>query len=260
MYYYRLISSMSKAPSLDADAQLFITNAVITDNTQKSAINTLVLDFKSAGIWTKMKAIYPFVGGTASQHRFNLKDPRAINAAYYIDFIGGVTHSANGVLFNGSTGYANTKLAPNVMGLNSQHLSFYLRIDSSTTMGVAVNGYNWIDVPSNTQFRSPINLQSYSLVSASISGRIGFFLGNRNSSTNISLYKNATKLTNVNIASQYLETYPICISALNRNTSVDIAASNIFSFATIGDGLTDTEASALYSAIQTFQTTLNRQL
>ena len=29
-----------------------------------------------------MKAIYPFVGGTATTHKFNLKDPADINAAF----------------------------------------------------------------------------------------------------------------------------------------------------------------------------------
>ncbi len=44
-------------PSGDADAQAFITAAGITDNTQKSAIETLVTDLKGYGIWTKMSAL-----------------------------------------------------------------------------------------------------------------------------------------------------------------------------------------------------------
>ncbi len=55
----------SGAAPLDPDAQAFITAAGITDATQQSAINTLVTDLKGYGIWTKMKAIYPFVGGTS---------------------------------------------------------------------------------------------------------------------------------------------------------------------------------------------------
>jgi len=52
------------APAVDADAQAFITAANITNTTQQSAIDTLVKSLKTANIWTKMKAIYPFVGGT----------------------------------------------------------------------------------------------------------------------------------------------------------------------------------------------------
>ena len=57
----------------DTDAQAFITAAAITDPTQQAAINTLVVDLKGYSIWTKMKAVYPFVGGTAATHKFNLK-------------------------------------------------------------------------------------------------------------------------------------------------------------------------------------------
>ena len=37
------------------------------------ATNQLVKDLKSNNLWDKMKSIYPFVGGTFSSHRFNLK-------------------------------------------------------------------------------------------------------------------------------------------------------------------------------------------
>jgi len=39
----------------------------------EGAINELVKDLKSNNLWDKMKSIYPFVGGTVSSHRFNLK-------------------------------------------------------------------------------------------------------------------------------------------------------------------------------------------
>ena len=47
---------------LDADANAFLVAASITNSTQVSAINVLTVDLKSANIWSKMKAIYPFVG------------------------------------------------------------------------------------------------------------------------------------------------------------------------------------------------------
>jgi hypothetical protein len=244
----------------DPDAIAFLNAAGITDGTQAAAINTLVIRMKADGVWTKMKAIYPFVGGTATAHKFNLKDPRDLDVAYRLVFNGGITHTYKGVLFNGTTGYADTKLTPNIMSLNSQHMSFYTRIEGSTQMGVAANGYNFIDTFDATTFRSPINLQNYTLVSSTISSRIGFFIGNRNTSTNISIYKDVNKLNDNFIGSQYLETYPIYISGLNRNTSINVSASNEYIFSTIGDGLTDIEAKSLYNSVQAFQTTLGRQV
>ncbi len=55
----------------DTDVLAFITATSITDATQQTAINTLVTDLKTANIWTKMKALYPFIGGTATTHKFN---------------------------------------------------------------------------------------------------------------------------------------------------------------------------------------------
>ena len=116
--------------SFDADAQAFITAAAITDSTQQNAINTLVLALKGYSIWTKFKAIYPIVGGTASQHKYNLKDPRDLDAAFRLTFATGWTHSVNGMLPNGTTAFADTKLIPStaIFGSNQNiHLSYYSR-------------------------------------------------------------------------------------------------------------------------------------
>ena len=52
--------------SYDSDAQAFFTASGITDLTQKNAVNQLVLDLKSNSLWTKIKALYPIVGGNAN--------------------------------------------------------------------------------------------------------------------------------------------------------------------------------------------------
>ena len=58
--------SIYPATVSDTDAQAFLNAAFITSQTQANAINTLVTDLKTAGVWTKMMAIYPFVGGNAT--------------------------------------------------------------------------------------------------------------------------------------------------------------------------------------------------
>jgi FMN-dependent NADH-azoreductase len=65
------------AGGFDADAQAFfdrVTTAGGTlSTTEKNATNQLVLDMKSAGIWSSMKAIYPMVGASAAACAQNLK-------------------------------------------------------------------------------------------------------------------------------------------------------------------------------------------
>jgi hypothetical protein len=57
---------------------------------------------------TVFRFLYPFVGGNAIAHSFNLADP----ATARITWGGTVTHNANGITGNGSTGYGDTGVAP----------------------------------------------------------------------------------------------------------------------------------------------------
>jgi hypothetical protein len=93
---------------LDPDAQAFITAANITNATQQTAINNLVVGLKTDGLWTSMQALYPFVGGTSTTHKYNLKDPRNLDAAYRLNFYGGITHSSNGVILSGINSFIDT--------------------------------------------------------------------------------------------------------------------------------------------------------
>jgi hypothetical protein len=91
------------------------TGVTIPD-TVKPYIDTLVRDLKGLpnpnyttyNIWNSLSVIYPFYGGTAASHKFNLKDPRNADAAYRLIFTGSPTHSAAGTEFNGVNQTANT--------------------------------------------------------------------------------------------------------------------------------------------------------
>jgi len=92
----------------DTDAAAFFLVNTGLNTLQKTAINVLILALKSAGIWSRMIAIYPFVGGTADAHKWNLKDPRDNDSAFRLSFFGGWTHAATGAKPNGTNGYAKT--------------------------------------------------------------------------------------------------------------------------------------------------------
>ena len=263
------INSFYSIYATDVDAQAFITAAAITNTTQQTAITTLVTDLKTANIWTKMKAIYPFVGGTAAQHRFNLKDPRALDAAYYLTFFGGGTHSATGYLPNGNS-YANTKLNPRTaLGATSAHFSYYSRNATTSTSSNYVmgaddaSGFNALILRNNSKyFRYTINNSAFEdaglLTTSSTSG---FFIGNQDG-TNVKLFRNNTNIAQNTATDPKQEkvNLPIFIGADNNNGSAADYTTAESAFASLGDGLTDTEATALYTAVQKYQTTLNRQV
>ena len=247
----------------DSDAQAFITAAAITNTTQQSAIITLVTQLKTYGIWSKMKALYPFVGGTAAQHRFNLKDPRAVDAAYYLTFFGGGTHSATGYLPNGNS-YANTKLMPSVLSTNSQHLSYYSRtqiISAQIEIGAnssANNNFLGIYYSPTSGLRTSLASGTRTNIAIPSTNTQGFFMSNRPSSTYINIWKNNSKLTTDNITSTGNDNAVMYIGAVN-GTTIQYSTKES-AFASIGDGLTDTEATNFYTAVQTFQTTLGRNV
>jgi hypothetical protein len=94
----------------DTDSAAFITAAGLTNSTHITSVRRLVSALKYEGLWTKLKAVYPFVGGSAAAHKFNLKDARDVNEAYRLTFNGGWTHDSTGALPSGTNGWANTNL------------------------------------------------------------------------------------------------------------------------------------------------------
>ena len=257
------IISSSGGVLYDADALAFMTAASITDNTQKTAVNTLVTDLKTYNIWTKMKAIYPFVGGSATSHKWNLKDPRDLDVAFRLTFNGGWTHSATGALPNGTTGYADTYSSHIT---DNSSIWYYSRTNNTTNsieMGVYNNPYS--DTLIHGYFNTLTNLGikantgGYVLYTSTTSA--GFFGANRTSNVLLNGWHNGVKKgTNTNASSLDAITKSIWLGGYNSNAGLAAPSNKEAAFASICDGLTDTEAADLYTAVQNFNTTLSRNV
>jgi hypothetical protein len=252
-----------KGGVLDADAQAFITAASITNTTQKNAINTLVLDLKSFGLWSKMKAIYPMVGGNLFSHKFNLKDPRDLDNAYRLVFQGIVTHSVNGIQGDGINGFANTFLTPSVaLGVFDIHISTYIRNDVANGNMVDIGSTSNdseanFGVQGNTKLWFPV-LGKNEYPSATVPNGIGLFTASKITTNITKGYRNGSLLVNAP-QTDGVVSRSIYLMASNRGGST-LHSSRQIAFATIGLGLTDIEASQFYTAVQAFQTSLGRQV
>jgi hypothetical protein len=255
----------------DPDAQAFITAAAITDPTQQAAINTLVVDLKGYSIWTKMKALYPFVGSTASQHKFNLKDPRDLDVAFRLTFHGGITSSSNGIIGNAMNGYADTKFNPVSQSSvqNSFFISVYSRTNLALTMFDVGNADSWANGTKGTTIITRYNNgnryvnianNNYSTLNAETDSR-GFYCGGTNGSSTQILYKNGSNVLSGTSTQSGFSNCNLFISAVNDLTlGAQQYSSKQYAFSSIGDGLTPTEAANFYTAVQAFQTTLGRQV
>lgn len=257
----------------DSDAQAFIVAAGINNFTQKKAVNELVISLKANGLWTKLDAIYPFVGGTATSHKFNLKNPSDSNAAFRLVFNGTITHSSDGITPNGVNGYANTFYTPSAnMTLDKGMLAIYSRtnIDLAGGFDMGSNGTanNYLNIVPRgsgnmvSDFNS--NNADANRMIVSVPNSQGLFQSSRKSTTNGTLYKNGVILKNeTNIVSTTLNTFSLYISARNNNGSPGVGSfsSRNLSFAAIGSQLwNDTDAANFYTIVQAFQTTLGRQV
>lgn len=243
----------------DSDAQAFITAAGITDITQKNAVIQLVLDLKAASLWSKMKAVYPFLGGTASSHKFNLKDSRDLDAAYRLLFVGGGTHSSDGYKGNGTTAYANTYLNPaTALTQNDIHISWHSnlnvvggvqaeigQVSTSRVMGYAFN---------NAQTLWITRLNTTSNGSVSTANTIGFHQMSRTNGTNYIMQKN-TSQTTISIASTTPTSQNIILLA--STTATEFSQRNL-QLVTIGNGLSATEMNALNTINTNYKTNLGR--
>ncbi len=127
-YYYRLraiaIGFNDSDPATDDDTtsasnglefatnQLdaaLIADGVTMDTTMKNAVNGLVIGWQVTRIWHRLAfPCYIAVGSAANAHKYNPKDPRDADNAYRATFSGTITHNANGMQGDGTSGIGLT--------------------------------------------------------------------------------------------------------------------------------------------------------
>jgi hypothetical protein len=257
----------SQIASFDADAVAFF-NRVTTaggtlSTTEKQAVNQLVLDLKANSLWTPIKAIYPMVGASAAACAQNLK-----SSSFTGTFTSGWTFASTGATPNGTSAFMDTSLIPNnTLINNNNHLSVYLRTQDTSKSGfdIACQSGSFAQFFGLTAYYSAISTGTsifgvYPTNSASAySGSTrGFFTGTRTNSTLNKLYRNGSTIASNTVSN--LTTLPTNPILVGSNTGPSEFQNRENSFTSIGDGLTDTQASNLYTAVQAFQTTLSRNV
>ena len=241
--------SVGSAPAYDPDAQAFLDATGITDVTISDAINTLVVDLKSYGLWTKMRAVYPYVGGTATTHKWNLIDPRDLDIAFRITFVGGMSHDSNGVTFGGVNGQAQS----NCYGVTASAygFGFYSRTNSTVGstdiyLGAGLHIYPYF---SGKTYHRGIGASPDNYINTDSRG---LFHQYGKSVDSTAFLNGVKKLTGGSgAASGSIIMFGLGSGASNRN--------HAFGFIT-NTSFTDVEASDLYALVQTFQTSLSRQV
>jgi hypothetical protein len=261
-----ILARSASGGAVDPDAQAFITAASITDPTQQSAINQLVVDLKGYGVWTKMKALYPFVGGTSTTHKYNLVNPLDTDAAFRLVFSGGWTHSSNGILGNGVNSWADTFVVLNTLTRDSNSTGIYIRTNVSedkTDYGMFDTGANGSLHLGARILANLIGLRNGSNQADSISNTDsrGFFQMTRRNSSNYVVAKNTTKSTITRTATDaFGNANKIPLGCLEFGGKFFFSSKQFALFYIGNTSLSDTELDNMNTAVQAFQTTLGRQV
>ena len=249
-------ANLTNAPSVDADATAFFARVTTAGGTlsatEQSAINTLVVQMKTDGVWNKMSAIYPMVGASAAACRQNLK-----SASFTGTFTAGWTFSSNGATSNGTNAYFNTSFIPNTA-----------YADEKSSIGVYTTstgtGINWAAVGGGGagdyyEWRSSnfVNLGATAGIAATMQVN-GFSVLSRLNTSTITYNKNGAAAQTISQAFVGKALNNLELGGYAQATFQPNAA--IFKFAFMATLLTTTEADNLYTAVQTFQTSLSRQL
>lgn len=250
--------------ALDPDAEAFLIAAGIIDPTITDAINDLVVGCKADGLWTKFTALYPFVGGTASSMKFNLKNPLDTNAAFRLEFNGGWAYSANGVQPNGVNGYADTflNIAAN-LSQNDAHAAIYVRTNVTNRNQADIGAMSGIEFYLATYYSvvpagALSNINNVGYAPAANNARSDkFFISQRVSSNNLRIYRDGTQVLIHSLASTSPPNSNVIIGAINAFSDF---SNNEYAFASIGSSFTAQEITDYTNLVNAFQTALSRNV
>jgi hypothetical protein len=230
----------------------------------ENAIIDLVDDLIGFGLWDKMRAIWLLNMGTAVDTALNLKYPFANKNSFQLTHVGSPTYDTDGIQYNTTTNHSYTNLPTNHIGNSSYQMTIYSQTNSlPTSTGIDI-GHAEILVSmyirDNNTNRSGYQLNSTTNVTGSNTNSEGCYTMNLLSGTG-SLVKNGST-TIVSGSVSTLDTYGGAVTINGRTSGAGTSAFRTgrkYSLCCIGEGLTSGEITDLYTAIQTYHTTLGIQ-
>lgn len=231
----------------------FLEVTGITDATQKQAVTDLYNSLRSAGLWDKMEAIYPIVGGTPSSHRWNLKNV----LKHTIEWNGG-THTAQGVVLNANSHNLNLHMSDFANISTSFCASLYVR------NGIRNPAVDWGSYPDTqperlgAHIRITDNNTYYDHGSSEEQGRLSGIINHtklisfNRLGTSQSIFRDGEKVLTATKTNTIGFSLPLYLNSQPASNTRQ------FAFISFGQGLTDTEAATLNTIVNTYQTSLGR--
>lgn len=242
----------------DIDVLNYLIAANITALLERNAANYLITSLKLNNLWSKMYALYPFLGSVASSHKYNAVNPLDTNGAFRMTF-SSTTHSYSGVSFNATSAYGRTYLTPSTtmsLGSQSAGANFSGIIGSSGVYFGATLGTGYFILQLGATFTVDINCASGNLYAATYSNKNGFKAISRTTTSNCSILTDGstTTFTQTEGVLSGREMFLGCRNNGSPTNYID----GTCKFHYISSGLTTSELAILKTIENNFQTILGR--
>jgi hypothetical protein len=261
-------------------ADIFLSELTAPSSTIQTAIIDLVDDLNAAGLWDKFHTIHPLVNGSANDHALNLKYPFRNRYSFLAYYEGSPTHNSNGITTNGSSNGMIIPINPfHYQTTNDQFgMSFYSRTDAASgggsavsfDMGSTLNGYaeyNGISIrdSANDQlftvgggsfvyYNNNYTGDTLGLVTGVLNGTVGgiskngvLLTGGSTGTVNLSAFRRTSAIA---LGGVYFDSTGILTGRVARNYAY-CATMKLFNM---------TQEADHYTAVQTFQTAMSRQV
>lgn len=276
-YYYRVLAKASGytdsgyatgngttlGASYDADAQALFTAVEGAGGTisggQKTKVNNLFIGLKAQSLYTKMKALYLYLGGNAAGASFNAVNPTSDPGSFKITWTGTPTFDSVAGFTPSSGNYGVTNFHPDAGGLTSTTgaaMGFVntASIANEYTMGL----FSWFYFAPQNDGTNGYARLSGSFKNGAAQAGTGFHMATREPATsNIKSYKDGSLV--INTTETFLESYAgdsigsyCLVGGMKEHPSTVYPSTTPLKMSFFSEGLTSTQAGNLNTLIQAY--------
>ena len=255
-------------PTFDVDAQAYLDEVIsqggTIDATMSAATNTLFTELKSNGIYSKLTAMYPILGGTQNAHAVEALSP---GGSYTLGFSGTWSHTSSGADPVSSSPYATTGLIPSSTYVGNA-MSFGVYTTESNTAGdkyhlgayVDNNNFTACGGRSGSVVYYNENNTFFTISDATSEGFLTASSDGANVDTRLFRSGSLVGSKSGAIRGTALASVQMYIGALNLNNSYYSSSNVNTNFVFFGEYLTSTEIGNFETIVQSFNTSLSRQV
>lgn len=231
-----------------------------------SAVNAFEQSGYTHGWLAIKKAIYLFIGGTASTHSVNFLNPALVSGdPLFINWFGGMTHSKTGIVGNAINGYGSFNKRPgDIFTANHYQAGIYVRtnVAGDTVILGQFNSTTECFIVKHTDSTQENFSNTFSDKAVyNTANKRGWIVGGKDSSSHNYIDKNGVRVAN-GTGGGTLSPNPgsLLLSAFGIGVSPTAFDNNEYACVILSDSDTEASNANEYAAVQALQTALHRQV